>query len=47
MSQIRKIKFSKFYVFSDAINAAWKSIQSISKFGQPIRLLSGKFWQRK
>lgn len=46
-SQIRKIKFSKFYVFSDAINAAWKSIQSISKFGQPIRLLPGKFWQRK
>lgn len=34
ISQIRKIQFSKFYVLSDAFNAVWDSIQSISKFGQ-------------
>ena len=32
MLQIRKISFSKFHVFSDAFNAVWNSIQSLTRF---------------
>ena len=32
MLQIRKMSFSKFYAFSDAFNAVWNSIQSITRF---------------
>lgn len=34
MSQIRKMPFSKFYVFRDVFNAVWNSIQYISQFQQ-------------
>ena len=34
MSQIKKMLFSKIYAFSDAFNALWNSVQSISQFQQ-------------
>ena len=34
MSQINKMLFSKICAFSDAFNARWNSVQSISQFQQ-------------